>query len=156
MANVLIVKNPEGKLQGFGERGERAYNRFLSDVRALEPGELLAFSYKVPRSGPFHGRHFRMLGFVYDAQDRFTDELHFRKWGEVGAGHCELLPDGSGQLVAVPKSIDYESLDQVEFEPIHRDVKCFFRSEHARRHLWPWLTDQLTYETMEILLQEFD
>lgn len=156
MANVLIVKNPQGKLQGFGERGERTYNRFLDAVRQLEVGELLAFSYKAARSGPFHRRHFVMLGYVYDAQERFTDELQFRKWGEVGGGHCDLLPGRDGQLVAVPKSIDYESLDQTEFEPIHRDVKVFFRSEHARRYLWPHLTDQATYETMEILLQEFD
>lgn len=156
MASVLVMKNAEGKLEGFGERGARAYNRFLADVRKLEMGELLAFSYKAPRSGPFHRRHFKMLDVFFQSQEYFSDEYAFRKWGEMGAGHCAWVPGPDGQMQAVPKSIDYESLDDIEFRPIHMAVKDFLRSERARSTLWPHLTDHATWETVDMLLMEFE
>jgi len=156
MAAVLIMKNAEGRLEGFGERGMRAYNRFLDAVRKLEIGELLKFEYKAPRSGPYHRRHFGMLGVIFENQDRFTDELVFRKWGEVGAGYCDLLPGKDGIPCAVARSIDYESLDQIAFEPIHLAVIGFYRDAHARRFLWPHLTEVQTYEMMEMLLMGFE
>lgn len=156
MANVLVMKNEEGKLEGFGRRGERAYNRFLGDLRKLEVGEMLQFSYRVPRSGPFHNRHFRMLNDVFEAQEAFDDEYIFRKWLEIGAGHCEFAPGKDGELVPIPKSIDYESLDQADFEPIHYAVKAFMRSPRATGFLWPHLTAHQQWEMIEQLLAEFD
>lgn len=156
MASVLIVKNDQGKIEGFGKQGARAYARFLSAVRNLEQGELLSFTYKVPRSPKFHRLHFQMLAFVFDSQEQWTNELNFRKWGEVGAGHCDLVPGPGTEPVAVPRSIDYESLDDVEFGEVHSAVKNFLRTERARQYLWPHLTEEQTYEMVETLLAEFE
>jgi hypothetical protein len=156
MASVHVVKNAHGKLEGFGERGARAYDRFLKAIREAEVGELFKFDYKVPRAPKFHKLHFVMLALIYDSQEQWTNELHFRKWSEVGAGHCDMVPDGKGGSFPVPRSIDYESLDDVEFGEVHAGVKGFFRTEHARRYLWPHLTDEQTYEMIETLLAEFE
>lgn len=156
MASVLVMKNEAGKLQGFGRRGERAYNRFTDDVKQLGVGEMIEFSYWVPRSTPFHRRHFKMLATVFDAQDRYTDENAFRKWLEVGAGHCDLAPSAGGDPVAIPRSIDYTSLDQAEFEPIHLAVKNFLRSPYCTSFLWPHLSADQQWEMIEQLLAGFD
>lgn len=156
MANVLVMKNDQGKLEGFGQRGAKAYNRFLGDVRALATGELLTFSYKVPRSTKFHNRHFVMLATVYEAQEKFVDEHAFRKWSEVGGGYCDMVPGAKGELVAVPKSIDYDTLDDLEFEPVHRAVKDFLRSDHCTAFLWRHLGAQQQWEMIEQLLMGFD
>lgn len=156
MPTVQITKDNTGKLAGFGQKGERAYARFLAAVRNLEQGELLAFTYKVPRSPKFHRLHFVMLTALFEAQEQFADEYQFRKWSEVGAGHCDFVPGPTGRMVALGKSIDYESLDDEEFSDMHDAVKAFFRSPHAHRFLWPHLDDAKAAEMVETLLREFE
>ena len=156
MPDVLVMKNDQGRLEGFGECGAKTYNKFLAACRELVPGEMLSFAYRVPRSEKFHRLHFVMLRAFYEAQEQFADDYVFRKWTEVGAGHCEFVPGPTGRMVALPKSISYESLDDVEFEDIHGKVKGFLRSLHARRFLWPHLQEEQTYQTVETILREFE
>jgi hypothetical protein len=156
MPTVQITKDNRGKIAGFGLKGERAYGRFLAAVRNLEYGEMLAFSYKVPRSPKFHKLHFVMLAALFEAQEQFADDYQFRKWSEVGAGHCDFVPGPKGRMVALAKSIDYESLDDLEFAEMHEAVKAFFRSQHAQRFLWPHLSEAEGSEMVEAILREFE
>lgn len=156
MSEVLIYKDETGKLAGWGERGARSYSRFLKAVRELEPGEMLSFNYRVPRSLKFHRLHFAMLKALFDSQEQFNDPEQFRKWTEVGAGHCDFVPGPKGRMVALPKSISYESLDDDEFSTVHENTKAFLRTEHARRFLWPHLDDQQAAEMVDTLIQDFE
>ncbi len=156
MPTVLILKDKTGKLAGFGQKGERAYARFLAAVKKLEYGELLSFSYKVPRSPKFHRLHFVMLAALFEAQEPFQSDYQFRKWAEVGAGHVDWVPGPTGKMVALPRSIDYESLDDADFSDMHDAVKAFFRSTHATRFLWPHLSDAEGAEMVRVILVEFE
>ena len=156
MSAVTVYKDETGKLAGWGQAGARAYNRFLKAVRELEVGEMLGFTFKVPRAPKFHRLHFAMLRSLFDAQEQFSDDYEFRKWTEVGAGHVKFVPGPTGKMVALPLSIAYEALDDVEFGELHGKVKDFMRSEHARRFLWPHLDSNQTYETIETILSEFE
>ena len=156
MPTVQITKDECGKLKGFGQQGERAYARFLTAVRNLEDGEMLAFTFKVPRSPKFHRLHFVMLQALFDAQEQFADPYQFRKWAEVGAGHCDFVPGPTGRMVALAKSVDYESLDDVEFSEMHEAVKAFFRSEHAQIFLWPHLSEPQRMEMVASILEQFE
>lgn len=153
MTAVVIFKNNLGKLEGFGQKGAKVYAKFLAACRALEIGETLDFEYKVPRSGPFHRLHFvGLIGPLFESQEQFEDDYQFRKWLEVGAGHCDFVPGPSGRMVALPKSIDYASLDDVAFHDVHEGVKAFCRTEHCQRFLWPHLRPEQTAETIETIL----
>lgn len=156
MASVTIMKDATGKLTGFGEKGVRAYNRFLKAVRELEIGEMLSFSYKVPRSPKFHRLHFVMLDAFYQQQEQFGDGEQFRKWLEVGAGHCDFVPGPNGRMVALPRSIAYDALDDIEFSDVHEGIKRFLRTEHARRFLWPHLPLTSSADTVDSIIQSFE
>lgn len=156
MPAVQITKDDTGKLVGFGESGRKTYAKFLAAVKQLEYGELLKFVYKVPRSPKFHRLHFVMLATLFNAQDQFASEYQFRKWAEVGAGHVDWVPGPTGKMVALPRSIDYESLDDEEFHDMHEAVKAFFRSPHATRFLWPNLDELKAGDMIETLLFEFE
>lgn len=156
MSSVLVMKNDQGKLEGFGKAGARAYGRFLKAVRDLGFGEMLSFEFKVPRSPKFHRLHFALLRDFFDAQEQFGDDHEFRKWTEVGAGHVKFVPGPTGRMVALPLSISYEALDDIAFSELHDKVKEFLRGEHARRFLWPHLSPEQTYETVEAILQGFE
>jgi hypothetical protein len=55
-------------------------------------------------------------------------------------------------MVALPRSIDYASLDDVEFGEVHEACKDFMCSEHCRRFLWPHLPSDMTSKTIETIL----
>lgn len=156
MSEVLIYKDETGKLAGFGEKGARQYARFLKAVRELEIGEMLSFNYRVPRSMKFHRLHFAMLKELFDAQEQFNDAEQFRKWTEVGAGHCDFVPGPKGRMVALPKSISYESLDDEEFASVHENTKAFLRTVHARQFLWPHMEPDQSAEMVQTLVEQFE
>ena len=156
MSTVLVFKNDQGKIEGFGQRGAKRYAKFLKAVKSMEVGELLSFTFRVPRSPKFHKYHFAVLKTVFDSQDQFADPEQFRKWAEVGAGHCDFVPGPKGKMVALPRSIAYEALDDAEFSDVHKAVKAFLRSTHATRFLWPNLDDAEGMEMISTLIEEFE
>lgn len=154
MPTVTLHRGQDGKLAGHTDKDARAYAKFRKRIETLGPRETLSLKWTEPRSGAFHGRHFAMLDVVYQAQEQFADPDQFRKWAEVGAGHCDFVPGPNGRMVALPRSINFETLDQAEFEPIHEAVFTFLRSEHACRFLWPHLTDGA--DMVGTILAEFE
>ncbi len=154
MAKATVKRGQDGKHEGLTERDQKAYAKFLARVRTLGDS-CIQFEWKEPRSGAYHRRHFAMLHALFSTQDQFSDEDQFRKWLEVGAGFCDFVPGPKGRMVAIPKSIAWDKLDQAEFEPLHDGVFGFARSEHARRFLWGHLSDQESWEMVEAALGEF-
>jgi hypothetical protein len=156
MSDVVVVRNEQGKLEGLGEKGRRAFGRFQRKVEKLEPGETLAFSWREPRSSRFHRLHFAILSAVFEAQEQFQDLEAFRMWCQVGAGACDLVPGPNGKPVAIPKSIAYHAMDDSEFHEHHEAVVTFLRSAHATRFLWPWMSDVQGDQHVDAILSEFD
>lgn len=141
MADLVITKGEDGQLAGLDEKGERAWRKWLATIKALATGDTLTFSYRLPRSPGFHKRHFKILAAVFNQQDQFDDPDNLRKWLEVGAGFCDLVPGPHGKPVAMPRSIAWDRLEQAEFEWHHTQVMQFLRSTRATHFLWPQLDD---------------
>lgn len=156
MSKVVLCIDERGKLAGIDEKNERAYGRFRSKLAKMQPGQTLAFEFRIPRSPRFHRLHFVMLTAVFECQEVFTDNERMRKWLEVGAGHCDLMPGPGGELVAVPRSISYEALDDPEFHEVHESVKAFLRTPRAYLYLWPHLGDEGGERMVEAILAEFE
>lgn len=156
MTTIVVTKDDTGKLTGFGEKHRKAYARFRKVIDELQPGELFTLDYWFPRNRKFHGKHFIMLTKIFDAQERFENEDALRMWLQIGAGHCEYVPGKHGSLIAIPKSIAWSQMDDVDFESHHREVKKFLRDKHARSFLWPHLSDQASYDMVEAILMEFE
>ncbi|MEO8807922.1 MAG: DUF1367 family protein [Burkholderiaceae bacterium] len=152
MSDVVIFKGDDGKLQGFGQKGGRAYAKWRTTVENLEVGETLQFSWRAPRSPKFHRMFFGMLGQLFDRQEQFADVEQLRAWLAVGAGYCEFVPGPKGRMVALPKSIAWASMDDTEFRELVVAVWDFIRTEHAQRFLWPHLEPAETDMTVEELL----
>lgn len=155
MAEVTLIRGEGGRLVGLTDRDDRGYAKFLDRIKALG-NSCIKFTWLEPRSGPFHRRHFAMLAAMFEAQEQFHDEEQFRKWGEAGAGFADLVPGPAGNPIAVVKSIAYHRLDQENFAQLHKVVFEFYRSDYARRFLWPHLSDTASWEMVDSILMEFD
>ena len=156
MTTITVSKDETGKLVGLTDPDHRAYGRFKKMIEELGCGEFFSIDYWFPRNPALHRLHFKIVGTLFDAQEQFADIDYLRGWLYVGAGHCRFVPGPTGKMVAMPESIKWSRIDDADFEKVHRKVIGFMRSEHARRFLWPHLSDAQTYDTMEILLQEFE
>lgn len=154
MPTVTLHIGDSGKLEGLSERDRKSYAKFRRRLEVLG-NESITFSWKEPRSGPFHRRFFAMVNRVFESQEQFQLDRHMLDWLKVGAGYADLVPGPKGKPVAMPKSINWETLDQAEFEPIARDIWQFFRSTYATRFLWPWLDDAKGIGMAEAILAEF-
>lgn len=155
MSDVVVVKGDDGKLAGLGEKGRKAFEKFRRAVEQLEPGETMRFVFKLPRSPQHHRLFFAKIARLLDRQEQFDDLDKLRKWLTVGAGYCQFVPGPSGRMVAMPDSIAWENLDEADFVDLHSRVDAFLYSEHARRFLWPHLSDEQSYALVEQFMQEF-
>ena len=155
MPAIELTKDIEGRLVGVTEKDQRAYVRFLDRCIALTKEESIKFEWKEPRSGKYHRRHFAMLNALFEQQETFTDDEVFRKWGEMEAGYFDTLPGREGPQ-KIPKSIAYDKLDQLDFEPLHKAVFSFYRSEYALMVMWPQLSWQKAMDKIDSVLLEFE
>jgi hypothetical protein len=155
MTTVILTKNDQGKLEGLGERSGRAWAKFRKTMEAMEIGETLSFTFKFPRSPRFHRFHFAMLAALFEAQEQFDDADVFRKWAEVGAGFCRLVPGPNGRMCALPDSIAYERLDDEEFRDVHEKVKAFMQSRRAQQFLYPHLSEQDAAAMIDVVMEGF-
>lgn len=156
MSAVVVTRGQDGKLQGLGEKGAKAYGKFRRRVEALQPGDPLHFEWREPRSLPHHRLFFAKLAALLDRQEQFDDGDKLRQWLTVGAGYCEFVPGPSGRMVAPPESIAFHKLDEADFADLHAKVDAFLFTTHARVFLWPHLPDQQSYDVVEQFLMEFD
>lgn len=142
-----------GLFDGWRKDDKRGWRKIWKRLIDLEPGEFAVIEFVIPRSGPYHRRHFAILNAVFDAQERFDDFERFRDWLSIGAGHVTWVPGAKGGIVPLPKSISYAKADQSEFEEYHRKVIAFLRGEHAGPFLWKhlgndahWMVDSILAE----------
>jgi len=156
MTDIVITKDDTGKLRGVGEKHGKAYAKFRKMVEEMEPGEIATVSFWFPRNPRLHGLHFAMLAALFDLQEQFADLDQMRYWLHVGAGHCEFVPGPKGKMVAIPKSIAFNRLDDEAFQIHHEKVKEFLRSLYATRFLWPGLSDHQASEMVEVILRDFE
>lgn len=156
MSEVVVTKGEDGKLHGFGEKGDRAWRKFMATIKALEIGATMQFKFWLPRSPRHHRLFFAKLGALADMQEQFKDADRLRQWLTVGAGFADFLPGPTGRMVAIPQSIAWHKLDEADFSDLHQKVDAFLWTDHARRFLWPHLNDAQTYAMVEALHNEFN
>lgn len=154
MTTITVTRNDQGKIVGAGAKDKKAYAAFQKKLHGLEPGELFTLSTWFPRNQELHGWHFIVLTAVFDQQEQFEDAKAFRQWVSTGAGHADFLPGPSGRMVAVPKSIGWDELDDQDFAEHHEKVVDFLRSPVCTGFLWPHLSGAQQSEGIEAILTE--
>ncbi|WP_137921677.1 DUF1367 family protein [Hydrogenophaga sp. 2FB] len=156
MSKVVIIKNDQGRLEGIDLQGQRAYQKWRRLVTDLPVGQTLSFSYRMPRSPAHHRLFFAKLNSLLARTEAFTELDKLRYWIVMGAGYFDLVPGFDGKPNAIPRSLDFESMDEVEFGELHRQVDSFLWGPRAQQTLWPHLDEEGRYRCVESFLREFE
>lgn len=133
---VEVVKLANGKLRGFGQENDRLYKKFRKQVKGMEPGEMFTLSWVRERNPAHHRKLFSLTTYIAENSDVYNNKDKALTALKVVAGHCEFVPDPKGgRLIAVPKSISFESMGQDEFESFYQNAV-----QGAIDHILPHMT----------------
>lgn len=93
-----------------------ATERDVDRLAAFRVGDMLPVqTHGKPRNGGNHRRFFAMVRFIAENHPLFTTEEDVLVELKLRAGHYREHITSDGEIVYIPKSIDYETLDEVEF-----------------------------------------
>lgn len=81
-------------------------------------GEVYRADVVKPRSYQHHKLCFALLNLTYANQERWNNFESFRKAIAIAAGHTEELVTVHGEVIRLPKSLSYDSLEEVEFTQV--------------------------------------
>lgn len=155
MSRLVITKGMDGKLCGLDDKSQRAYNKFKAVVASLLHGQTLGFTFRLPRSPKHHAFFFQKLQKLLERSEAFTELDKLRPWVILGAGYCDFVPGLDGKPNAIPKSIDFDSMDEAEFTALHLAVDTFLWTLRAQAILWPDLDTDQRWACMESFMEGF-
>lgn len=149
MPEIVVMRGTDGKLCGLGERYHASLVKFKRMLQEAAPGETFSFYYRVPRSPQHHRWFFARVNDLLGMQETFSDLEHLMVFLKVGAGFVEFMPGTDGQLVAVPKSIAWHTLDEREFTEVRMAIQNFLWTQQAQAALWPNLNSDRRYAMVD-------
>lgn len=120
MPNVLMYKTSSGFMPA-----DDVQREVFEDAR-VPNGELVNITFTANRKYKFLQKYHVMIRATFDMQDTYKILAQWRAVVTVGSGHCDFVPGKNGEIVAIPKSISYNSLpDEAEFQKIYEDALTF-------------------------------
>lgn len=84
-----------------------------------------------PRNIAFLRKYFALLKVGREMAPTAFNPEQFRMYVQAGAGYCEFLDGKDGNLIAVPQSISFGKMDEIEFGRLYADVLNFICEEWA-------------------------
>jgi hypothetical protein len=87
-------------------------------VRLFKAGQVYRAEVVKPRSYQHHKLIMALLQLTFENQERYANFEHFRKAVAIEAGHVEELVAIDGTIHFLPKSLNYDTLDEVEFTKV--------------------------------------
>lgn len=110
VARLYVKKN----LSGFVPADEPSLDLW----RKYNLGEVYRADVVKPRSYKHHKLIMALLNLTYANQDMYDNFEMFRKAVAVAAGHVEELITVDAEVIKLPKSINYDTLDEIEFTKV--------------------------------------
>lgn len=106
--------------------------------------EMEVVTFKRIRNPANLRRYFVFIRESFDMQDKFNNISVWRKYLQCGAGHYDEVIGENGKVYYFPRSIDYGSLDELEFKKLFGEVVQAFLDEFGTK---------ITQEQLDIIVR---
>lgn len=114
---ILVVKTLNGSLKP-------AYDTDLEVFKKMPKGEPFEIEYKKKRNPLFHRKYFGLMNLAFNNQDTYEHLDDVRRYISVMAGFVEEMVNAqTGEIYHVPKSISFDSMDELEFSELYERSK---------------------------------
>jgi hypothetical protein len=143
-------------LDGSSDKDKKAWRGFCNSLNKAVYGQYFSIKLWRQRNSKFHRRHMKMESEIFKAQEKFEEFRIFRSWVKMGAGFVDYIPNRDGEIVAIPKSINFDDCSEEDMRQFHEDSMKFYRSEYCVSTLWPNLSAQIGEECINALLSPFE
>jgi len=112
MAKIRVAKTPNGNLEPIFDEDREALKSFAI-------GEEVQVTIRKPNNYEFHKKLYKLLHVAFENQDQYSDFEHFRTEIKLRCGWYEEHVTLKGNIVYVPKSLDFENMDHIEREKFY-------------------------------------
>src|ERR1700761_9595865 len=90
----------------------------IETAKRFKVGGIFRAEIVKPRSYQHHKMIMALLTLTYENQELYEDFEMFRKAVALAAGHIEELTTVDGEIIRLPKSLNYDTLDEIEFTKV--------------------------------------
>lgn len=116
---ALLLKTPQG-LRGATPADQDAWGKFRRRLETMQPGKWLRIEASSPRNGKHHRKMFALLQLIAENSEVYNTAEKALVAVKLIVGHFEpAVHPQTGELIQVPKSIAYESMDQDAFDAFY-------------------------------------
>lgn len=145
---ALLQKTPNG-LRGMTPADHEAWSKFRRRLETMKPGTFLKIECVTPRNAVHHRKFFALLNLVAENSEVYNTVEKALVAVKLIVGHADPMIDPrTGELLQVPKSINYESMGQDEFERFY-NLAIDGIVEHVLTHIDREKADHLVQMIIE-------
>lgn len=115
LMEIYLAKTPSGHIIGATEQDCEK----LSKVKA---NTVIRAQIKKMRNGALHRKFFALLNLVFANQDHYKEFNHLLTDIKLRVGHYEEVVKFDGELMLLPKSINFDSMEDYQFQEFYSRV----------------------------------
>ncbi len=142
---AVLIKTDKG-LRGSTPSDHDAWTKFKRRLDRMAPGTWLRLEWARPRHGAHHRKLFALLALIADNSETYDTPEKALNAVKLVAGYCDpVIHPVTGEMVPVPQSVSYESMDQDVFDRFYEAA-----IDGVVRHILP----QFDRETADRLLEQ--
>lgn len=114
--------------------GEHSQEELLHLVNGKE----YVADIKMNRHPSFHRKAFALFKMLFDNQEHYDDFDVYRQKLQMKGGHFRTIVNTDGSVEFWPKSINFESMSQNEFEKLFQKIITFAVHEYGHEEGFLW------------------
>ncbi len=145
---AVLLKTEKG-LRGSTPADHDAWTKFRRRMETMKPGTWLRIEASTPRHGKHHRKFFALLQLVAENSETYDTAEKALVAVKLIVGHFEpAIHPETGELVQIPKSIAFESMDQDQF-----DVFYSAAIDGVLRHVLPHLDAEKADRLIDMIVE---
>lgn len=145
---AMLLKTEHG-LRGATATDHEAWSKFRRRLETMKPGTWLRIESSRPRNGKHHRKFMALLQLVVENSESYNTIEKALIAVKLIAGHFEpAIHPQTGELIQVPKSIAYESMDQDEFDAFYSAAL-----DGVLQHILPSMDAETADRLMDMIVE---
>lgn len=145
---AMLLKTDKG-LRGATPADHDAWTKFRRRLETMKPGTWVRMEWARPRNGRFHRKFFALLQLVAENSETYNTTEKALVAVKLVTGHFDLmLHPETGEIMQIPRSISYDSMEQDEFDRFYSAA-----IDGVLQHILPHLDKERAERLIDMIVE---